>query len=293
MLGAAAGVHAGSLLFHLAGYDGPGIGGRGPGQRGGVGSEIPIRRNGTISGIRFYKATANTGTHVGNLWSSTGTLLGTAAFTNETASGWQQVNFAAPVAITSSTVYVASYHSTAGHYSADLNYFLSSGVDNAPLHALADGVSGGDGVYTYGASSAFPNQTWSSANYWVDVVLQAATDTAGDRHDFPAQRLRERGLHSDVDCQRGELAVHLVDCQRVSPSGPDVKPHQRSHYRDAEHYRHFELHGPGKRRQQPRANRYHASLHHHHVRAVGGDHLAEYGGAGLWMAVRTVRWNWE
>ncbi len=40
---------------------------------------------GTITGIRFYKATANTGTHVGNLWSSTGTQLATATFTDETA----------------------------------------------------------------------------------------------------------------------------------------------------------------------------------------------------------------
>ena len=51
---------------------------------------------GTITGIRFYKAMANTGTHVANLWSSTGTLLATATFSGETASGWQQVNFTPP-----------------------------------------------------------------------------------------------------------------------------------------------------------------------------------------------------
>ena len=55
---------------------------------------------GTITGIRFYKASTNTGTHVGNLWSSTGTNLATATFSGESASGWQQVNFATPVAIT-------------------------------------------------------------------------------------------------------------------------------------------------------------------------------------------------
>src|SRR5438445_13335571 len=31
--------------------------------------------NGYITGIRFYKSTGNTGTHVGNLWSSGGALL--------------------------------------------------------------------------------------------------------------------------------------------------------------------------------------------------------------------------
>ena len=46
-------------------------------------------------------------------------------------------------------------------------------MDNPPLHALTNGVSGGNGVYRYGANSAFPNQTWNAANYWVDVVFQA------------------------------------------------------------------------------------------------------------------------
>ena len=130
---------------------------------------------GSITGIRFYKATANTGTHMGNLWSSAGTKLATATFSGETASGWQQVSFATPVAITSNTVYVASYHASNGHYSEDDNYFASKGVDNPPLHALTNGVSGGNGVYAYGASSAFPNQTWSAANYWVDVVFSPST----------------------------------------------------------------------------------------------------------------------
>jgi hypothetical protein len=125
-----------------------------------------------IRGIRFYKASTNTGTHVGNLWTSTGTLLASATFTGESASGWQQVNFTTPVAINADTVYVASYHTNTAHFSVNRNYFTSSGVDNAPLHALATGVSGGNGVFRYGASSSFPDQTWSSSNYWVDVVFQ-------------------------------------------------------------------------------------------------------------------------
>ncbi len=128
---------------------------------------------GNISGIRFYKASTNTGTHVGNLWTSTGTLLATATFTNETASGWQQVNFATPVAIAANTVYVASYHANSGHYSCDQNYFASTGVDAPPLHLLATGVSGNNGVYAYGSSSVFPSQGWNSSNYWVDVVYSA------------------------------------------------------------------------------------------------------------------------
>ncbi|MGO8477497.1 DUF4082 domain-containing protein, partial [Rhizobium ruizarguesonis] len=52
---------------------------------------------GTVSGIRFYKRSLDTGTHSGSLWSSTGTRLATLTFTNETASGWQSANFSSPV----------------------------------------------------------------------------------------------------------------------------------------------------------------------------------------------------
>jgi hypothetical protein len=139
-----------------------------------LGVKFKADSNGYITGIRFYKASTNTGTHVGNLWTSGGALLATATFTGETASGWQQVLFSSPVAVTANTVYVASYHANNGHYSADVNYFATKGVDSPPLHALANGVSGGNGVYAYGSGSSFPNQTWSTANYWVDVVFTSA-----------------------------------------------------------------------------------------------------------------------
>ncbi len=131
--------------------------------------------NGYVTGLRFYKSTNNTGTHVANLWSSTGTLLATATFSNETASGWQQVNFSAPVVITANTVYVASYHTNVGHWSVDRNYFATTAVDNPPLHALANGVSGSNGVYVYGSTSRFPTNTYQASNYWVDVVFTQAT----------------------------------------------------------------------------------------------------------------------
>ncbi|PYT66542.1 MAG: hypothetical protein DMG39_26590, partial [Acidobacteria bacterium] len=132
--------------------------------------------NGYITGIRLYKSAANTGTHIGNLWSSSGTLLASATFTNESASGWQQVTFANPVAITANTVYVASYHSTMGHWSASWNFFASSGVDNPPLHALPNSSGTPDGRFTYGGTSAFPTST-NTANYWVDVAFTAGSGT--------------------------------------------------------------------------------------------------------------------
>ena len=130
--------------------------------------------NGSVTGIRFYKASANSGTHVGNLWSASGTRLATATFAGESGSGWQQVMFATPVPITANTVYVASYHTNTGHYSCDQNYFNGEGADNPPLHALAAGVSGVNGVYAYGSASSYPGLGWNSSNYWVDVVVSTA-----------------------------------------------------------------------------------------------------------------------
>jgi hypothetical protein len=136
-----------------------------------LGVKFTSSSSGTITGIRFYKSNANTGTHVGNLWSNTGALLATATFSNETASGWQQVSFSAAVAINANTTYVASYHTTVGHYSADQGFFAAGGITNSPLQALSNGAAGGNGVYAYGSSS-FPGNTYNSTNYWVDVVFQ-------------------------------------------------------------------------------------------------------------------------
>ena len=50
---------------------------------------------------------------------------------------------------------------------------------NGPLTALRNGVDGGNGVYAYGPSRTFPNNTYLSENYWVDVVFgPAGPDTA-------------------------------------------------------------------------------------------------------------------
>ena len=132
---------------------------------------------GTISGIRFYKATANTGTHIGNLWTNTGTLLATATFSGESASGWQTASFGTQVTISPNTTYVASYFAPGGHYSADSNYFAGAGADNAPLHALQSGVDGLNGVYAYGSASAFPASSFQTTNYWVDVAFSPSGST--------------------------------------------------------------------------------------------------------------------
>lgn len=130
---------------------------------------------GSITGVRFYKSPYNTGTHTGSLWTASGTRLATGTFTNETASGWQQLNFATPVTVKANTTYVASYFAPNGGYSYDGGYFSNSDAGLAPLTALKSGTDGGNGVFRYSSTSAFPSSASSGSNYWVDVVLDTST----------------------------------------------------------------------------------------------------------------------
>jgi Domain of unknown function (DUF4082)/Bacterial Ig-like domain len=129
-----------------------------------LGLKFQAASDGTITAVRFYKETANTGTHTASLWTAGGTLLATGTFTGESASGWQELQFSTPVPVTAGTTYVASYHTGTGHY-AYTPAGLSSAVTNGPLTAQAAG-----GVYAYGPDGVFPTSTFNNNNYWVDVV---------------------------------------------------------------------------------------------------------------------------
>jgi hypothetical protein len=127
---------------------------------------------GTVTAIRFYKGTGNTGTHTGHLWSSTGQLLAIVTFANETATGWQAAALSAPVALTAGTKYVVSYLAPSGHYSYTVNYFTSPKT-SGPLTAGATT----NGLYLYGSSGGFPVNSYSATNYFVDVTFAPTTST--------------------------------------------------------------------------------------------------------------------
>src|SRR5215467_204089 len=121
---------------------------------------------GYVNGIKFYKGSTNTGTHTGTLWTTSGSVLATGTFTNETASGWQTLLFATPVAIQANTVYIASYHTTAGNYATTIGGFTNQ-LDVWPLHAPA----GTNGVYVYGGGGVLPTNSFNATNYWVDAIV--------------------------------------------------------------------------------------------------------------------------
>lgn len=125
-------------------------------------SDVP----GKVTGVRFLKGRYDTGPHVGQLWSATGTLLGSVNFSNETASGWQYANFSSPISIAAKTGYVISYSTPNGRYAINTNYSWSS-LSASPLHVQGSSP----GVYRYGSGSRFPTYSWASSNYWVDLVF--------------------------------------------------------------------------------------------------------------------------
>ncbi|MEU3454302.1 DUF4082 domain-containing protein [Micromonospora sp. NPDC006766] len=133
-----------------------------------LGVKFSVSTDGSVIGIRYYKGTGNGGTHTGSLWSSTGTRLATATFSDESSSGWQSVYFAQAVPVTAGTQYVASYYAPRGHYAVNSGFFANTWT-NGPFTA----PSGVNGVYQYGSDS-FPTSSFGSTNYWVDPLFIAA-----------------------------------------------------------------------------------------------------------------------
>ena len=140
--------------------------------------EVPRRRStGSITGVRFYKGATNTGTHVGHLWSATGTLLATATFTGETASGWQQVTFSQPGRRSrANTTYVASYHAAERPLRRATRLLRRRRRrQRARCTPWPTARTARNGVYAYGAERQLPDRhATRSTNYWVDVVFEPA-----------------------------------------------------------------------------------------------------------------------
>ncbi|SEB56722.1 Ig-like domain-containing protein [Nocardioides exalbidus] len=143
-----------------------------------LGTRFTSDVKGVVTGIRFYKSPGNTGAHVGSLWNANGVELASGTFTNESASGWQQLNFATPVAIAKDTQYLVSYRTTTGRYSVSPNAFAERDLSWAPLR-----VTSSAGAYTY--STGFPGQT-SSSSYLVDVVFEKTVASISMTSQTPA-----------------------------------------------------------------------------------------------------------
>jgi hypothetical protein len=136
-----------------------------------LGFKFRSQINGYITGVRFYKQGPMSGTHTGHLWQTDGTPLANATFT-ETASGWQDVTFSSPVAVTANTLYVASVTMPDGKYVATANYFNTDRA-NYPLVAPSSTNAPGNGVFATNGGDFPTVNSGNSSNYWIDVDFKA------------------------------------------------------------------------------------------------------------------------
>jgi hypothetical protein len=120
--------------------------------------------DGYITAIRFWKSPSETGLHTGTIWDSSGQVLTSVTFENETVSGWQEQALPAAFAITANTEYLVSVNSGNGYYVITTDVFDTE-IVNGNLHAIA----GGNG--RYGPAGTYPTRTYSNSNYFRDIVL--------------------------------------------------------------------------------------------------------------------------
>jgi hypothetical protein len=121
----------------------------------------------SLTSLRYYKASGESGTHVGSVWTASGARLAQVTFAGESSSGWQVQQLPSAVSLQPGTVYIVSVN--ANYAFAQTIGGLSSQVVSGPLRTVADGANG---VYSTTRGS-FPDQTWGSSNYYVDMILQA------------------------------------------------------------------------------------------------------------------------
>ena len=141
-----------------------------------LGMKFQSSVSGNISAIRYWKdASEPAGNHAGNIWSSTGTLLASTAFVNETASGWQQQALTPPLTIQANTTYVVSVNVVSFYVATNSGPFfpilntdagLFFPVVNGALTSLADGNNG-----LFGNPGTFPTHSFEFSNYFRDCLL--------------------------------------------------------------------------------------------------------------------------
>jgi Domain of unknown function (DUF4082)/Abnormal spindle-like microcephaly-assoc'd, ASPM-SPD-2-Hydin len=133
-----------------------------------LGTRFTSRIAGHVTAIRFWKASRETGLHVGHVWNASGQLLASVNFVNETASGWQQQSLATPLAVNANTVYVVSVN-TGNTYYVTTHYSLATKAVNQDLSS----VVGNNGVF--GSPGQFPSENYESSNYFRDVLFSPNT----------------------------------------------------------------------------------------------------------------------
>ncbi len=178
--------------------------------------------------MRFYKQTWMNGyTHVAHLWSSNGTLLATASFTNETSFGWQQISFASPVAISANTVYVISFSTGGGYFGVTTNYF---GKQRRDQTGRSRGKAWRNGRHHHGRRRRLPRRQRN-----VPERQRFGHELLGRRRLLARDQWLERAKERDDDgAARGHAIAPLGPARAASQAAlkPGTRPRRGGHNRD-------------------------------------------------------------
>ncbi|WP_416209789.1 N,N-dimethylformamidase beta subunit family domain-containing protein [Nostoc sp. LEGE 06077] len=187
-----------------------------------LGMKFRSATTGQITAIRFWKAPSETGTHIGRIWSATGTLLASVTFTNETTSGWQQQTLSSPLTIQANTTYVVSANANA--YYVATSRELTNTIVNGNLSSVADGNNG-----VFGTAGAFPSNSYNNTNYYRDINFVAVAQTAitklnGDNQNGAAGTTLANQLVVQVKDSAGNLQSGVTVNFAVTSGGGSVSP---------------------------------------------------------------------
>lgn len=150
-----------------------------------VGVKFEVQGAPYVQGVKYYKTSANTGTHVAHLYDiTTSTDLASATFTNETSSGWQSVNFGSNIQVRDDHSYMVWVSMPSGNYAADSGYvggdnYFDTQWGHGQYGNSEDVVripGGNSGVYTYTSDHTSVPGNANTANYWVSPVVSDATN---------------------------------------------------------------------------------------------------------------------
>ena len=170
--------------------------------------------------IRFYKASTNTGTHVGSLWTAGGTRLAQATFSRRDARrGWQYVHLLDPGDAHARhhlrRVVLRAQRPLLGHRQR-----LRHRASTTRRCRRSPTATSSNGVYAYGAASTFPTQHVNAANYWVDVLFDPAPGAghADERGRDGRPGLGDVSWTAPVERRPGDVVrghpVHRLDARR-------------------------------------------------------------------------------
>lgn len=125
-----------------------------------------------VTGVRVYRL--DLGTITGSLWDADGNRLAIGTFAPTATTGWQDLTFAKPVAISPNRTYVVSYYSPATRYAFAYGYFREQLV-RGPVTALRGVADDPNGVHCYDVATqceSFPTRGFRDSTYWVTPIWQ-------------------------------------------------------------------------------------------------------------------------